>query len=152
MITIEEVGPDYSPKALSLIAKLLDELRGDTEPHRDLDTRRIVEHWKANEDRFTVFIAYSDSMEALGIMTIAENFAFYADGNFGIINELYVEPAARNRQVGKMLIQTAKAYAESKGWRRLDVTAPYGDKWQRTVNFYLREGFVHAGPKLSFRP
>ena len=150
MITIEEVGPDFSPRVLNLVFRLLNELAEESGDSPKLDPTRILNDWKASEDRFTVFIAFSESMDALGIVTLAENFAIYANGRYGIINELYVEPSARNQQVGKMLVETAKAYAQAKDWKRLDVTAPLGDKWQRTVDFYLREGFVQTGPKLKF--
>jgi len=150
VITIEEVGPDFSPRVFNLVFKLLNELSEESGNGLKIDPTRVLDDWKASESRFTVFIAFSETVEALGIITIAENFAIYAGGNYGIVNELYVEPSARNKQVGKMLIETAKAYAQAKGWRRLDVVAPLGDKWQRTVSFYLREGFVHCGPKLKF--
>jgi GNAT superfamily N-acetyltransferase len=150
VITIEEVGPDYSPKVFSLVSWLLDELKEDADEATGADTAKILADWRADENRVTVFIAFSESMEGLGIITLAENFAIYAGGKYGIINELYVEPNSRNRQVGKMLVETAKAFARTKGWKRLDVTAPPGERWQRTVNFYLREGFVHTGPKLKF--
>ena len=150
MITIEEVGPDFSPRVFNLVFKLLNELSEGSGDTPKLDPTKILADWQSSESRFTVFIAFSESMEALGIVTIAENFAIYAGGNYGIINELYVEPSVRSKQIGKMLIETAKAYAQAKGWRRLDVVAPLGDKWQRTVNFYVREGFVQTGPKLKF--
>lgn len=46
-----------------------------------------------------------------------------------------------------MLVDRVLDLGREKGWRRTDVTAPLGDEWHRTVNFYLREGFVHARPK-----
>jgi GNAT superfamily N-acetyltransferase len=150
VITIEEVGPDYSPRVFNLVFKLLNELSEESGESIKLDPTKILSDWQAAEDRLTVFIAFSETVEALGIITIAENFAIYAGGNYGIINELYVEPRARSKQVGKMLLETAKAFAQAKGWRRLDVTAPLGDKWKRTVDFYVREGFVQTGPKLKF--
>jgi hypothetical protein len=43
------------------------------------------------------------------------------------------------------------AVARERGWRRLDVTAPPGDAWRRTVAFYEKNGFVFTGPKLRLR-
>ena len=33
---------------------------------------------------------------------------------------------------------------------RVEVGAPDVPRWQRTVNFYLKEGFVEVGPRLKY--
>ncbi|RKX31942.1 MAG: hypothetical protein DRP46_02215 [Candidatus Zixiibacteriota bacterium] len=78
------------------------------------------------------------------------NFAIYANGRYGIINEMYVPPEFRSSGFGEKLIETVKEYAKSRGWVRIDVTARPGEKWRRTVGFYKREGFTFTGPKLRF--
>ena len=47
------------------------------------------------------------------------------------------------------LIEEAARIARSQGWRRLEVGAPDQPSWRRTLNFYVREGFVEVGPCLK---
>ena len=101
-------------------------------------------------DGFNVFLAINAEGEAVGAITLAESFAIYAGGHFGIICELYVAPAYRSQGVGKKLLNAVKEIAKEKGWKRIDVTAPPEEKWVPTVKFYEREGFTFTGPKMRF--
>ncbi len=150
MITVEEFGYEHADTALMLVGKLLEELREDG-PSVELDKKKILTDWQQFQDRFNFFVALDENNQALGIVTLAENFAIYADGACGVINELYVPPDRRGQSVGKMLIETAKEYGRFRGWKRIDVTCPLGEKWARTVEFYEREGFVQTGPRLKFQ-
>jgi len=136
---------------MDLVTRLLVELSDKDDEFAGLDREKILTEWQSVQDRFKAFIARLDNGEVVGILTLAESFAIYAGGSYGVINELYVSPQYRNEQVGKMLLDRAKAYARLLDWKRIDVTAPLGDKWRRTINFYLREGFVHTGPKLRYK-
>jgi GNAT superfamily N-acetyltransferase len=80
-----------------------------------------------------------------------ETFALYAGGSYGVIDEMYVDPAHRAGGVGRLLIDAVKDLARRKGWVRVDVTAPPGERWRRTVRFYEKQGFVFTGPKLRFK-
>jgi GNAT superfamily N-acetyltransferase len=150
MILIEELGIAQADQVIGLVNKLAVELGGEDDEFGGLDKKKILADWEANKEKFVAFVAIAENGEVLGMITIAESFAIYAGGCYGAINELYVPPKHRDKNVGKMLVETAKDYGRDRGWKRLDVTAPPGDKWQRTVNFYLREGFTHTGPKLRF--
>jgi GNAT superfamily N-acetyltransferase len=150
MILIEELGIEKANQVIDLVRKLAVELGGEDDEFGRLDNAKILADWEVSKERFVAFVAIAENSEVLGIITLAESFAIYAGGCYGAINELYVLPKHRNKNVGKMLVETAKDYGRDRGWRRLDVTAPPGDKWQRSVNFYLREGFAHTGPKLRF--
>lgn len=150
MILIEELGIEQADQVIELVRKLAVELGGEDDEFGGLDKTKILADWELSKERFVAFVAIAENGEVLGMITVAESFAIYAGGCYGAINELYVPPKHRNKNVGKMLVETAKDYGRDRGWKRLVVTAPPGDKWQRTVNFYLREGFTHTGPKLRF--
>jgi len=121
---------------------------GDDQGISDRD--RVKRHWFENSSRFTAFIARNENDLPVGVITLSECFAIYAGGNYGIIDELYIVPEYRSKKIGQRLLETVKDHARQKGWKRIDVTAPAGDKWARTVRFYEREGFVFTGPKLKF--
>ena len=150
MIQIEKASIDDAQKVFRQVILLLDELREEDDASIKSDIEKITEAWKENNSRFNVFMALDDSGSPVGVITLAESFAIYAGGNYGIINELYVAPEYRSRGVGRMLLDAIKDFAREKGWERVDVTAPTGEKWRRTVAFYEREGFAFTGPKMKF--
>ncbi len=94
------------------------------------------------------FIAkYND--EIAGYININQCSAIYAGGHFGEITELYVVPKYRSKDIGAHLIQHAKDFSQEKGWKVIEVGAPDVPRCQRTVNFYLRNGFREVGPRLE---
>jgi GNAT superfamily N-acetyltransferase len=151
MIRIERVDIDQADRVFDLVGLLLAELSDDDDEFHGLDRDKILADWKRNAERFTAFIAHSDQGALIGVITLTETFAIYAGGCYGVIDELYVAPEFRSRQVGRMLLEQVKEHGRTRGWQRIDVTAPLGTKWRRTVDFYLREGFVHTGPKLRYK-
>lgn len=92
-------------------------------------------------------IAYADR-QPVGVMTLNECTAIYAGGKFGEISELYVDPNHRSHGIAKQLLDTAQSEAIARGWKRIEVGAPGQPEWQRTLNFYLRNGFEEVGPRL----
>ena len=157
MITVKQIDIEQADLVLDLVTRLLEEIREDANIPVALNVEKIKQGWEANQDRFTAFVALDEDNKenkestTLGIITLVESFAIYADGSYGVINELYVPPEHRDKKIGKVLIETVKEYGRQCGWRRIDVTTPLGEKWDRTVAFYLRESFTHSGPKLRFK-
>lgn len=84
----------------------------------------------------------------VGVLMLNECAATYAGGRFGEITELYVDPRYRSQGVAPKLLAEARAIAREKGWDRFEVGAPGQPTWNRTVDFYRREGFVEVGPRL----
>jgi GNAT superfamily N-acetyltransferase len=87
--------------------------------------------------------------EMLGFICLVESSSIYAQGRFGIINELYVKPPFRSKGIGKKLMAFAYQWRKFKGWSRLEVSTPEESKWSRTLEFYLKEGFEKTGVKLK---
>ena len=85
----------------------------------------------------------------VGFLAITESRSLYAEGRFGVIQELYVQPAARGLGVGGALLARALGLARARGWTRLEVTTPPLPAFERTLAFYERHGFaVSGGRKL----
>ncbi|WP_372368108.1 GNAT family N-acetyltransferase [Candidatus Uabimicrobium sp. HlEnr_7] len=148
IIDVKAVGIECFDLLLPYIRKLLDELGEEGDEIEEFDISRIRKAWKESQGA-VAFIAYTENNKIVGIMTVVQAFAVYANGNYGIINEMYVESQYRSHGVGRMLIESVIAWGKSKGWSRIDVTAPESTKWKRTQQFYERQGFAFSGPKLK---
>ena len=149
-IRIERVGIESADLVFRTVMALLRELGAEAEDVGELDEARLRSAWSASSDRFHVFVARADSGDVAGLATLCETFAIYANGNYGVIDEMYVAPGFRSQGLGKRLVDAIKAFAREKDWTRIDVTAPEGQGWERTRRFYEREGFSFTGPKLKF--
>jgi len=89
--------------------------------------------------------AGKDEGEAVGIITLSECFAVYTGGNYGIINEMYVLPEYRNKNIGAILIDKTKEIAAERNWGRIDVTTPVENK--KRVNMTEQTNNNHSGIK-----
>ena len=94
------------------------------------------------------FLAMSGG-EVVGMINLNECSAIYAGGKFGEITELYIKPEFRSKKIGEELITQAKRFAKERGWSVLEVGAPDVPRYQRTVNFYIKNGFSEIGPRLE---
>ena len=103
----------------------------------------------AEDSSVWAFIAVGDDGQAVGVITLNECAAISAGGNFGEIYELYVSPEHRSEGVGLELINVAAEFGRSRGWPSLEVGAPDVPRWQRTVDFYLTNGFTEIGPRME---
>lgn len=101
------------------------------------------------DDHHSTLLALDKDDDVVGIMTVVECLSISAGGKYGVINELYVTPEYRSEGVGKMLLDEVKELAESRGWKRLELTTP-GDEFSKTLHFYEREGFYKIGPRYKF--
>ena len=94
------------------------------------------------------FIATCDGDEAIGLLTLNECAAIYAGGRFGEISEFYVTPGGRSKGIGAKLLDAAREFGILRNWKRLEVGAPDVPRWERTVKFYLNNGFEEVGTRL----
>jgi GNAT superfamily N-acetyltransferase len=101
------------------------------------------------DSRFMALLAFDGERRPVGVMTLAEAVAIYAQGRFGIIMELYVVPDARSAGIGDRLIQEARSIGQSRNWSMVEVNTPDGETWGRTRSFYERQGFRHVGPFMK---
>lgn len=87
--------------------------------------------------------------EPVGGITISECASIYAGGQFGEIAELYIVPECRSAGIAPKLLDAARELGRQRGWTRLEVGAPPMPDWQRTYDFYVRNGFQEIGPRLK---
>ena len=140
---------DYD-QVLDMIWKLLHELGEEGDEAGTIDKEKIKIAWNNKHSRSIMLLAFDTSNELpIGILTLEESFAVYAGGSYGIINEMYVEPEFREKKVGRLLLEEMKRIGQQRNWKRIDVTAPESDRWERTRRFYEKNGFVFTGPKMK---
>lgn len=150
-ITIEQIPIETGSSVIDWVLRLFSELGEEMDDLGSLNEEKVLADWRTSHDRFYVFAAKDEHCDVIGMLTLAESFAIYANGSYGIINEMYVSPAHRGVGVGAMLLNAAKEFGMQKDWARIEVTAPESSRWQRSQRFYEKHGFVFTGPKLKFR-
>ena len=150
MVSVRQADSSDVGIVAELVHALLAELTPpDAELPKVEDIRASTAALMGDTCRIWAFLAFNDDNQANGVLTLNECAAIYAGGQFGEICEFYVAPKARSQRVGPALLDSAKAFAREKGWVRLEVGAPDVPRWNRTVSFYLNNGFVEVGPRLK---
>ncbi|HCN37683.1 MAG TPA: hypothetical protein DIS94_08240 [Bacteroidetes bacterium] len=148
MITILKISNEEVADIVPLLKELYMELGEESESIEFLNENLI------NEILYSgltdIYLAKYDN-EKVGIFTLTENQAIYAGGKYGSLDEMYVIPEYRNKNIGKLMIDKIKEIGKEKSWERIDVTAPTEKIWERTVHFYKNNGFVFTGPKLKLK-
>ncbi len=147
--TIREASSNDSDIVGTLVNALLCELMPQSH-YED----QLVDHIEAanslmSSGYLNALLAYNKHGKAIGVCTMHQCAAVYAKGLFGEISELYIDPDYRSGGLGADFIKAARVFGHSKGWRILEVGAPDVPRWQRTVNFYLSQGFSEVGPRLE---
>ena len=148
-ISIERVGMERADEIFPPVLELLRELGAEAEDLGALDRERILRSWSADPDRALAIVARDPNGSLLGVLTLCEAFAIYANGSYGIIDEMYVVSKARSAGVGAALLEAALDVARERRWSRLDVTAPESADPAGAWHFYESHGFTFAGPKLK---
>jgi GNAT superfamily N-acetyltransferase len=146
-IVIDKAKPGDVPEVALMAGELLGEimrLSGVQAFHFNLDETTVRLADFLAREKYHVFVARDDGRLA-GFIALYESCALYAEGTFGTIPELYVRPGYRSRDVGRRLVDQAKSFAVSIGWKRLEVTTPPLPQFDKTLAFYEREGFAVAG-------
>nr|WP_281423915.1 GNAT family N-acetyltransferase [Oceanobacter mangrovi] len=96
-------------------------------------------------------MAALDGDRVAGFAAITESCSLYAEGRFGIVQELYVLPEYRSQAVGKSLLEAVVALGRQQGWRRLELCTPPVPEFERTVSFYQANGFeITGGYKMKY--
>jgi GNAT superfamily N-acetyltransferase len=149
-MTVDRLDIGSATEVLEPALALLRELGDEAEDLGHFDVDRTLAGWRRFGDRVVAIAARDDEGAVIGVATLCEHFAIYANGLFGVLNEMWVAPAHRSRGIGKLLLDEAKSLGRERGWSRLDVAAPESERWRRSRSFYEREGFTFAGPKLKF--
>ena len=152
-ITIQRATINDAQEVAVMVGELLNEIMsaiGVNVFNFSLDetTARLKDF--IDREKYFVFIALSESAGPVGFISLFEGHALYAEGAFGTIPELFVRSEFRSQNVGLRLVEQAKTFGSSRGWKRLEVTTPPLPQFDKTLKFYEREEFaITGGRKLK---
>ena len=97
--------------------------------------------------RFEALIALADGA-AVGFALFFHNYSTW-EGRAGLyVEDLFVEPRARGRGLGRRLMAALARVAQERGCRRLDLNVL---SWNPTRDFYHRIGLSHLDEWLPYR-
>ncbi len=146
---ISPAEPKEAPLLAALAGELLQEIMGVIrEPVFRVDLEameaRAAEWLEAG--RSWVWLAREPAHDGvIGFVAAYEGHALYAEGPFGVISELFVRPAYRSQRVGEALVRAVRTFGVQRGWTRIEVMTPPLPQFDRTVEFYGKQGFVVTG-------
>ena len=144
---IQPAEPADAPLIAAMLQQLLAEIDDDEYPeHSDVNANSSEHLCREflSDGRYIGFVARI-GQSCVGFLTLCPACALYVPGEFGIIQELFVEPSFRSCGVGTCLLGSAFSYARSLKWKRLEVATPPLTLFPRSFAFYQRHGFVDTG-------
>jgi GNAT superfamily N-acetyltransferase len=144
--TIRRADPTDASAVARLVDALLTELSGS--PSRYAERLATAHRLLAERERIFGLLAIEEQFP-VGVIMVSESASIYAGGAFGVITELYVVPEKRSAGVAELLVDAAVALGRERSWSRVEVGAPHQPAWERSLKFYLRNGFVEVGPRLQ---
>ena len=146
-IRITQAQPEEAAVVATLVGELLHEIMAAVSDKafnfHQADTEARAAAW-LRDGLYSVLVA-RDGDVPIGFLALYQSYALYTEGIYVTIPEFYVRPAHRSKGVGAALLERARQYGQSRGWRRLEVTTPPLPEFDRALAFYQREGFTLSG-------
>ncbi len=99
-------------------------------------------------DRGSLVVA-EEAGEILGLASISYNVALRYDGEYCQLEELVVDPAARGKNVGGLLVQETVKLAKGRGCKEFGLYLLESTKHNQ--GFYEKYGFVLIGTEMRQR-
>ena len=125
-------------------SELLDVLaKATSDPHEIFDSE-IFQHLISNE-RGSLVVA-EESGEVLGMASISFNLALRYNGEYCQLEELVVDPDARGKNVGGLLIEETIRLAKIRGCKEFGLYILESTK--HNPGFYEKYGFIKVGEEM----
>lgn len=133
--------------ALRLVSGLLAELGGTPPPAAAMSP--VFDALASGGAAGFIVIGEDDAGNAVAVCTVSFLTALRTRGRYAIIQEMFVEPAARSSGVGMPVLQFALTHAAANGCDTVELGTPY--EGQRQIEFYRRAVFTEVGARLRWR-
>lgn len=146
-ILIREADRGDEDDTVRLVIALLSELGGIPPPEKNM--RHALRQLLSSPDKGFILLSESDT-RPVAICTVSHVVALRSQGQYSIIQEMYVEPGYRDAEIGSSLLLQSLKESISRGSRFVEVGTPL--EGSRQLNFYRRFGFVSVGQRLRWSP
>jgi GNAT superfamily N-acetyltransferase len=129
------------------VRDLLLELGGAPSPLPEMRaaTRELIDNPTAG----VAVVAQADS-GLVGVLAASWQLAIHVPGRYALIQDLWVDPAWRGRELGRELLAALFELARAGGCARVEVGLPRESfaRFAATEAFYLGNGFEPNGPRM----
>lgn len=131
------------------VEELLLELGGS--PPHPVALRDAICEVIADRGLGELIVAESEQGEIVGFLGISWQTAVRIPGRYGLIQELWVHPKWRSREIGKELLEGLEELARESGISRIEVGLPSErfQSVQATEAFYRANGFQEIGLRMK---
>ncbi|WP_028776979.1 GNAT family N-acetyltransferase [Shimazuella kribbensis] len=100
---------------LDLVAQLFDQYRVFYEQASDFENGRRFIQARMKNNQSVIFLALEQDNIPLGFVQLYPSFSSVSMKKLWILNDLFMDPSARNRGIAKKLMETAKNFAIETG-------------------------------------
>lgn len=146
-MSVRVATADDAPAVAEAVEALLVELGGERPSPTDLReaARRLAEDPEAG-----ALLIAEDGGRVVGVLAASWQYALHVPGRYGTIQDLWVHPEWRSRELGRDLIGALVREASEAGVPRLEVGLPQESFAQlgATERFYRANDFKPLGPRM----
>ncbi|GAA0339505.1 hypothetical protein GCM10008967_32300 [Bacillus carboniphilus] len=138
-------------QVLELIRLFVAEFRGKPDVQLPKSAVAVFHKLVSQSIPGTVLVAETAEGKVIGCATISVQEVIYKGGPYALLQELWVHPSYRSQSVGNRLIRAVEEYCQEQSIKRLEVCLPEESfiTFNKTQNFYLRQGFEGVGPYMA---
>ena len=147
MLNVRLATASDEAEAIRLVRNLLTELGGTPPQPEEVST--VFHNLITNQGSGFIVVGETEE-QVCAVCTVSFLQAIRARGRYAIIQEMFVEPDARNTGIGMDVLRFALDHSVTAGCRVVELgTQAHGD---RQIQFYERAGFTEVGARLRWRP
>jgi branched-chain amino acid aminotransferase len=146
-LSVRAATVDDAPAVASAVEALLIELGGERPSATALEdgARRLAEDPSAG-----ALLVAEDEGQVVGVLAASWQYAIHVPGRYGTIQDLWVHPDWRSRELGRELVLALVRRAADAGVPRLEVGLPQESfaGLDATERFYRENDFTPLGPRM----
>lgn len=148
-LLIRDASVPDAPLLAAAISELLIELGGTPAPIPALQDAALA---VIEDPGMGVLLVAESAGELVGLLAVSWQHAIRTAGRYGLIQELWVRPASRERKVGAAMLRALLDLARDEGVDRIEVGLP-SERFAglaETEEFYRRHGFTDIGMRMRW--
>ena len=146
-MTVRAATAEDAPAVAGAVEELLIELGGERPSATAL--RESARELAGDPESGALLVAEREG-EIVGVLAASWQYALHVPGRYGTIQDLWVHPEWRSRELGRELILALVREAAESGIPRLEVGLPKEGFAQldATERFYRENDFTPLGPRM----